>query len=205
MVQVTDVSPDTTTPEGPKKMRADAQRNHNKILEAAEEVFARDGVAVPIDVVAERAGVGIGTLYRHFPTKEALFEAIVAARLAELIDTSDVYVRRADTDPKGAFNSFLQEFARQAAAKQHLFEALELAGLDFEATFADSVDVLLERVEELRRRAAEAGAIRADIQVQDIMTLVMGSCKFAGHAGSDAESLQRCVGIVIAGLQTPSV
>ncbi len=205
MVQVTDNSPDTPTPDGPKKMRADARRNHDKILEAAEEVFAREGVAVPIDLVAERAGVGIGTLYRHFPTKEALFEAIVAARLEELIETADLYVRDADTDPKGAFNAFLQEFARQAAAKQHLFEALEQSGFDFKATFADGVDVLFARVEELRRRAAEAGAIRADIQVQDIMTLVMGSCKFAGHPGSDDQSLERCVGIVIAGLQTPSI
>ncbi|MGC2168840.1 MAG: TetR/AcrR family transcriptional regulator [Acidimicrobiales bacterium] len=205
MVQVTEVSPDTATPDGPRKMRADAQRNHDKILEAAEEVFARDGVAVPIDLVAERAGVGIGTLYRHFPTKEALFEAIVAARLAELIETADVYIGDADTDPKGAFNSFLQEFARQATAKQHLFDALDQSGLDFKVTFADGVDALHDRFEELRRRAAEAGAIRADIQVEDIMTLVMGSCKFADHSGSDDQSLDRCLGIVIAGLQAPSI
>ena len=68
-------------------MRADAQRNHDKILAAAEEIFALDGVAVPIDIVAERAGVGIGTLYRHFPTKEALYEAIVVARLSNLLAT----------------------------------------------------------------------------------------------------------------------
>src|SRR5580693_10514162 len=100
---------------GPRPMRADAVKNRKRILEAAETVFALEGVSVPIDLVAERAGVGIGTLYRHFPTKETLFEAIVAARLEELIATADVYVHDADTDPKGAFNSFLQEFARQAA------------------------------------------------------------------------------------------
>ena len=67
-----------------KPMRADAQRNHEKILEAAEEIFALDGVIVPIDIVAERAGVGIGTLYRHFPTKESLYEAIVLTRLKDV-------------------------------------------------------------------------------------------------------------------------
>ena len=66
--------------------RADAVRNLAKILQAAEEVFAAEGLAVPIDEVARRAGVGIGTVYRHFPTKEALFEAIVVARLEGLIE-----------------------------------------------------------------------------------------------------------------------
>ncbi len=77
---VTTADPRTRVP------RADAVRNLAKILEAAEEVFAAEGIAVPIDEVARRAGVGIGTVYRHFPTKEALFEAIVVARLEGLIE-----------------------------------------------------------------------------------------------------------------------
>ena len=73
-------------PPGARPMRADAVKNRQRILEAAEEIFATEGVSVPIDAVAERAGVGVGTLYRHFPTKEALFEAIVMARLEYLLE-----------------------------------------------------------------------------------------------------------------------
>ena len=69
-----------------RPMRADAVKNRQRILEAAEAIFATEGLSVPIDTVAERAGVGVGTLYRHFPTKEALFEAIVMARLEFLLE-----------------------------------------------------------------------------------------------------------------------
>ena len=76
-------------------MRADAVKNRARILEAAEEIFATEGVSVPIDTVAERAGLGVGTLYRHFPTKEALFEAIVVDRLESLLEMA----RRQSVDP----------------------------------------------------------------------------------------------------------
>ena len=72
-----------------RPLRADARRNRAKVLEAAEEVFASEGLAVPIDEVARRAGVGVGTVYRHFPTKEALFEAIVVARLEALVERAE--------------------------------------------------------------------------------------------------------------------
>lgn len=184
-----------------KPMRADAQRNHDKILEAAEEVFALDGVMVPIDIVAERAGVGIGTLYRHFPTKEALYEAIVVTRISELIGTADAYIDDTSADPRVALDAFLREFARQASAKKDLFEALEKSGFDFKARFADRVDELMARIDTLRQRAVDAGAIRGDIDTQDIMNLVMGTCHAAAQSGTDDQAVQRCVGIVIAGLQ----
>ena len=92
-----------------RPMRADALKNQGRILEAAEEVFALQGVSAPIDMVAERAGVGVGTVYRHFPTKEALFEAIVLSRLEELASAATVSTQ-AD-DPSEAFFSFLRLFA----------------------------------------------------------------------------------------------
>ncbi len=185
-----------------EELRADAQRNRDKILDAAEEVFAAEGVGVPIDVVAERAGVGIGTLYRHFPTKEALFEEIVATRMDALLATAEDYVNDSLRDPAGAFSSFIAELARQAAAKQDLFEALERSGLDFKATFSARVDRLVACIDVLRVRAVEAGAIRADITSQDVVALVMGTCHAAFAPGSDDQALARCVGIVIAGLRS---
>jgi AcrR family transcriptional regulator len=182
-------------------MRADAQRNHDKILKAAEEIFALDGVVVPIDIVAERAGVGIGTLYRHFPTKEALYEAIVVTRIVELIATADAYIDDTTADPRVALDEFLREFARQASDKKDLFEALEKSGFDFKARFADQVDELVARIDVLRQRAVDAGVIRGDVDTQDIMNLVMGTCHAATQSGTDNQAVQRCVGIVIAGLQ----
>jgi AcrR family transcriptional regulator len=189
-----DGDPDSTRP-----MRADAARNHQKILEAAEEIFALDGVAVPIDLIAERAGVGIGTLYRHFPTKESLYEAIVSTRLAALVATADEFSH--DPDPGAALCTFLREFASQASAKQDLFDALNQSGIDFKSKFSDLVEALMASIDQLRQRAVQAGAIRADVATTDIISLVVGSCHAAGHSGVDADSLQRLVGIVIAGLQ----
>src|SRR5580693_1548480 len=99
----------------PRPMRSDAVKNRQRILQAAEEIFATEGLSVPIDTVAERAGVGVGTLYRHFPTKEALFEAIVMARLDILLEIAKSYA--AADDPGAALFSFLGEFATQASAK----------------------------------------------------------------------------------------
>jgi AcrR family transcriptional regulator len=198
-------TPSGPAPEGDaiaaKPMRADAQRNHDKILEAAEQIFALDGVMVPIDIVAERAGVGIGTLYRHFPTKEALYEAIVVTRIDELVATAGAYIDDKTADPRVALDAFLREFARQASDKKDLFEALEQSGFDFKVRFADQVDELLSRIDVLRQRAVDAGAIRGDVDTQDIMNLVMGTCHAAGQSGTDDQAVQRCVGIVIAGLQ----
>jgi AcrR family transcriptional regulator len=182
-----------------RPMRADAVRNHEKILAAAEEIFALDGVAVPIDIVAERAGVGVGTLYRHFPTKESLYEAIVTTRIEGLLAVADGYM--SDSDPGAALNDFLREFARQASEKQDLFEALEQNGVDVKTRFSELVDELMEKLDTLRQRAASAGAIRTDVETSDIMNLVSGTCHAAGHSGVDEAGFQRLVNIVIAGLQ----
>ena len=162
---------------------------------------AADGRPVSLEAIARDAGVGIGTLYRHFPTKEALYEAIVVTRIDALIETADSYVADTTADPREALDAFLREFARQASDKKDLFEALEQSGFDFKARFADRVDELMARIDMLRQRAVNAGAIRGDVDAQDIMNLVMGTCHAAGQSGTDDQAVQRCVGIVIAGLQ----
>jgi AcrR family transcriptional regulator len=185
----------------PKPMRVDAMRNHEKILQAAEETFALEGVMVPIDIVAERAGVGIGTLYRHFPTKEALYEAIVMARLTALLTRADEYAR--DPDAGQALYSYLREFAAQAAEKRDLFEALSQAGIDVKAQFSSLIEELMAKVDALRVRAVNSGAIRGDVATKDILNLVVGSCHVAGQSGFDDAGLDRLIDIVIAGIQPP--
>src|SRR6185369_10291950 len=99
---------------GGRPMRADAARNREKVLRAAREAFAESGYGVPLDEIAARAGVGPGTVYRHFPAKEALFEAVVAARITDLV--SDARARADADDPGEAFFGFLARIAGEAAA-----------------------------------------------------------------------------------------
>lgn len=182
-----------------RPMRADALKNRARILHAAEEVFALEGLAVPIDAVAEKAGVGVGTLYRHFPNKEALFEAIVLDRVARLLDAANDCAT-AD-DPGAVLFEFLREFASNAAAKRDLFDALGSAGIDIKSTCAAQLDELMRGIDLLMQRAAAAGAVRRDVSTKEVVALVVGTCHAAGDSGLDEAGVQRMVGVVIDGLR----
>lgn len=184
-----------------RPMRADAQRNRRRILEAAEEVFAKDGIAVPVDMVAERAGVGVGTLYRHFPTKEALFEAIVLDKIDELIESAQ---RAEGDDPAEIFFGFLMRLADQVSLKHDLLDAMGTAGVDFKSRCGDRVQVLKERLDGLRQSAVESGQLRGGVTVEQIMGLVMGACRAAAESGPAAGDTHVMVGIVCDGLRAPA-
>jgi AcrR family transcriptional regulator len=188
-------------PAGGRPMRADAVKNRQRILEAAEAIFAAEGVSVPVDAVAERAGVGVGTLYRHFPTKEALFEAIVTTRLEILVEIAQSHVGA--SDPGDALFSFLGEFAQQASAKHDLFDALSSAGIDIKSTCAGRVDEMKRSIDVLLQRAVEARSVRSDISTEEMIGLVAGVCQSQGHAGYDDATVQRLVKIVCDGLRPP--
>jgi AcrR family transcriptional regulator len=147
-----------------RPLRADARRNRDKVLRAARDAFAASGYGVPLDEIAAMAGVGPGTVYRHFPSKEELFEAVVAARLRDLIaaarDAAD------DPDPGPAFFGFLGRFRQEVAAKRDLPDAIAVPG-SLQDEMAAALDVLL-------RRAQQAGAVRADITTPDLMALLKG-------------------------------
>ena len=196
---------DVTTPAGTdaRPLRADAAKNRALILFAAEEIFAEEGVSVPIDEVARRAGVGVGTLYRHFPTKEALFEAIVVARIERLVAAAEDYAHADDSGQ--ALFSFLREFAVQAAAKRDLIDGLELAGFDFKSQCSASVDKMMQSVDILLERAINAKAIRADVNAKEVIGLVAGASHAGGRSGADDVMRQRMVDIVIDGLRPRSV
>jgi AcrR family transcriptional regulator len=180
-------------------MRADALKNRQRILEAAEETFASLGLSVPIDVVAERAGVGVGTLYRHFPTKEALFEAIVTTRLEVLVEEASA---RLDAgDPADALFSFLHRFANEALSKSDLFDAMNAAGFDIKSRCAEMVDDLKQGIDVLVGHAKAVGAIRPDITADEVMSLVSGTCMAARQARLDDASCQRMVQIVCDGMR----
>ena len=105
-----------------RPMRADAARNRAKVLEVAYETFAAEGVAVPIDEIARRAGVGAGTVYRHFPTKEALFQAVFEDRVRHIVDDGRALV--ASEGPGEALYAFMRDILQTGTADHGLFDAL---------------------------------------------------------------------------------
>lgn len=186
-----------------RQPRADALRNVAKVLRAAEEVFSQQGLSAPVDEVARRAGVGVGTVYRHFPTKEALFEAIVMTRLEAIAEKAE---RLADeADPVQALFTHISELVSQAVAKKDLIDELARWGTQpLERVHAEIKDRLNRAGETLLRRAQAAGAIRSDLSSEDLSAMLMGTCEGASCALVDAkrraEFAQRMVEVLCAGL-----
>jgi AcrR family transcriptional regulator len=153
-------------------MRADARRSHERLLTAATEAFAEKGAEAPLEDIAKRADVGIGTLYRHFPTRLDLQEAVyrtqvsmVCAQGADLADSPD---------PGDAFAGWLRALARYLVTKRGLASALIAAkGKDSEVISTCS-QVIRSTADRLLQRAQEAGAVRADLTSMDVMMLVHG-------------------------------
>jgi len=144
---------------GAKPLRADARRNRERVLDAARTAFGAEGLSVPLDEIARRAGVGPGTLYRHFPTKEALFEAVVHDRLRRLADEGAAL--RNSGDPGAAFFGFIGRLAAETAPKRDLFEALASAGIEVGTTVQAAADDLRAVIAALLGQAQGAGAVRA--------------------------------------------
>ncbi|HVT42683.1 MAG TPA: TetR/AcrR family transcriptional regulator [Acidimicrobiales bacterium] len=179
-----------------RPLRADAARNRARILEAAEAVFAAEGIEVPVDLIAEKAGVGVGTLYRHFPTKEKLCEAILLERLTAL--TADAQAQADADDPVAAFFGFLEHVVEEGAAKRDLLVAVMGAGVAFDLAASEIKDGLREAVDVLLERAKAAGAVRPDVTAAAVMALVGATCQAAAH---DAAPSQDLLTIVCDGLR----
>jgi AcrR family transcriptional regulator len=180
-----------------RPLRADAWRNREKILRAAREAFAESGYSVQLDEIAARAGVGPGTVYRHFPSKDALFQAVVAARIEDLIDDARAGARA--PDPGSAFFGFLARIGEEAAAKRDLPDAIAIAGSLQDALNA-ALDVLL-------RRAQESGAVRADIGTADLIVLLKGmltSIRDASPGATDPALRDRVLAVLTDGLRQPA-
>jgi AcrR family transcriptional regulator len=181
-----------------RTLRADAERNRARVLKVAEEVFASEGLAVPIDEIARRAGLGVGTLYRHFPTKETLFEAIVVGRMQDLLD--DAVAGAESADPGGAFFGFLARMVDQGAAKKDFLSALADAGADLHR-IATVKKRLKRAVAVLLERAQKAGSVRDDVGAADALTLVMGAVGAADRNGAGPVERKRLLGVIFDGLR----
>jgi len=178
------------TPDPP--LRADARRNRQRILDAARDAFAEAGRAVPLDDIAARAGVGPGTVYRHFPSKEALFQAVVTARVDDLV--ADARRRSTDTDPGAAFFGFLARLAAEGAAKRDTSDAIGVPG-PVRTALHDSLALLLQR-------AQAAGAVRPGVTASDLITILKGLFA-AAHDEPDPDRSARLLAVLTDGLRAP--
>jgi AcrR family transcriptional regulator len=180
-----------------RALRADARRNRARVLEVAAEVFATDGLSVPVHEIARRAGVGTGTVSRHFPTKQALFAAILLGRMEQLTGQADALAQ--GEDPGTAFCSFFATLVHAGAANRGLAEALAGAGYDLDAAAARAGYDLPGRLGDLLARAQRAGAVRDDVDYADVKALLAGC--LAREGGSDDAALDRVIAVVCEGLR----
>lgn len=167
----------------PKPLRADAARNRAKVLDAARAAFAAEGLVVPLDEIARRAGVGAGTVYRHFPTKEALFEAVVADRLDALAAQADAALPA--EDPGAAFFDFFASMLDDADDKKDLADALTAAGVGLSPETLASAARLQHALGALLERALAAGAVRPGLTVADLHALAVGALAAEGRAAAE--------------------
>jgi len=184
-----------------RRPRADAARNRERVLEAAKAVFSAGGPEASLEAVARHAGVGIGTLYRHFPTREALFEAVYRREVEQLADLAGQL--KAETAPAEALRRWLRSNVEFVATKKGMAKALELAAHGSSELSAYSFDRLTKAVGTLLDRAAAAGELRADVSPEDLLRALVGMCYMHDQPGWQA-SVQRLVDVVVDGLCRPS-
>lgn len=153
-----------------RPLRADAARNRERVLAAARAAFGTDGVQVPLDEVARRAGVGPGTVHRHFPTKESLLEAIVAGTVDRLTTEARKQLRAPEAGD--AFYAFFSRMVHQGAKNRAFTAALE--ELDGDSSAAVAGRELFAATAELLRRAQAAGAVRPDVDVRHVKAALVG-------------------------------
>jgi AcrR family transcriptional regulator len=182
-----------------KPLRADAVRNRQRVLDAAELVLAREGVGAPIDDIAHEAGVGVGTVYRHFPTKEALLQAVMAQRVQALADAARECL---DAEDAGAtFFEFIGSWVDVATGHKALADEIADAGLDVKAATAEPKQQLRDALGALLARAQDAGAVRADVELEDVMILLAGACLAFNHGDVDERQRGRTMTILCDGLR----
>ncbi len=181
-----------------RKPRADAVRNRERVLEAAKAVFSAGGAEASLEAVAKRAGVGIGTLYRHFPTREALYEAVYRREVEQLGELADTL--KSQAKPVDALRHWLRSNIEFVATKKGMAAALALAAHGSPELHSYSFERLTRAVGALLDRAVTAGEIRSDVSPEDLLRALVGMCYLHDQPGWQSTVL-RLMDVFVDGLR----
>jgi AcrR family transcriptional regulator len=189
--------PKEKQPAAKRRLRADAARNRATILAVAEALLAEQGPSLSTEEVARRAGVGVGTVFRHFPTKENLLVTVVQARLGRLTAQADAI---AELPEERALFAFFEAVIEHTASTPVVLHALTSAGVDREDVQRAAMSEFMAALDRLVRRAQDAGIVRADVRVAEIFDLLVALVHVAELRGRGSRSAQVALRVVLDGL-----
>ncbi len=180
-----------------RRVRADAQRSIDALLQAALEVFMASGVDAPVREIAERAGVGIGTVYRHFPQRSDLIAAVFRHEIDAFADAAPILA--AEYDPGEALSRWMQRYTDFIATKRGLAAALHSGNPAYASLPAYLNKRLMPAFQNLLGAAVAAGEVRADVDADDLMNAVVNLCR--QDSSGDLDRARRMVALLVDGLR----
>jgi AcrR family transcriptional regulator len=181
-----------------RKPRADSARNRQRLIDAAKAGFTDVGLTVSLEEIARRAGVGIGTLYRHFPTREAVVEAVYRREVEQLAEAVPQLLR---TSPAGeALHKWMHLFVDYIATKRIIAPSLGAAANRTSTLHASSVELITNAISTLVKRAIASGDVRKDIDASDLLRAMVGVSYGNPEAGWEA-SARRLINLLMDGLR----
>ena len=181
-----------------RPMRADARRNYDKLVAAARKVFLEQGGGASLEAIAKEAGVGVGTLYRHFPKRIDIVEAVYREDVDGLVASAEGFV--AELEPWPAFVAWLEAFVRYASTKRTFLNELHEAFEENPQLRLTSRERIEGAIDLVLRRAQEAGVVRTDLDGSDLMQLLGSMCM---SATLTRDQSQRLLGMIQDGLRPP--
>jgi AcrR family transcriptional regulator len=183
----------------PRSLRADALRNRDKLVQIARAAFATADDTVALEGIAREAGVGIGTLYRHFPTREALVEAVYAAELDDVTGSAPALLE--ELPPDAALRAWMGRYAGFVATKRGMVDTLRAGWASGRITAPTATrERITAAIATILVRGAEAGSLRADVEPEDVVVMLLGIF-FTTTADSAAEQTERLLDLVMDALR----
>jgi AcrR family transcriptional regulator len=186
----------------PRRLRADAERNRARLLDVARAAFASGQAQVTLEQIARDADVGIGTLYRHFPAREALVEALYRQELADLCASAGLLL--ASVPPEPALRAWMDRFAGYVTAKREMADALRAVFGSGAVDISQIREELAEAVQLILDAGVAAGTLRDDVRAEDIVATVVGMFTATSLAGGH-EQLERMLDLLVDAVRRPSV
>lgn len=169
------------------------------MISAALESFAEEGIEVPMETIAKRAGVGVATIYRQFPTKESLFEAVVLQEMQKVFALARE-AERAE-DPEAALAEFIDTLLDTVASKRDLAQALERSGIKSKEKSPEMQEIWRSALSGLVERAKQEGVIRPELSIDEVLFMISGTCSAVINHGPDRASREQMARVVCHGLR----